>query len=560
MKELFRSGFNQRVRPNRWRRWAMIAASFLLMSSSSVLLEASVTSASSATTTGGFGPLPAGLPIESRCQGVHINTHIVFVGQYVQATTSAGICGAAPKDIGWTWQGAAGTSGVSGCKPNGSYCRFRAGASSFPNLESVCIDGGSVQGAWVSCDYYGVVGDNMGILDGHILDKDGGGVSGATIAAYGHPGATATSASDGFYAMQLAKGSYQVQPSGGPQGKASPSYSPRVAPANVIAGKTTHLDFTLDTSIELKLTLAKTVVAANGYEVVSGTITTTQYGKPLPGVNVQLEVKPHGSAIQAVTTGALASVCSAGGSRVWPTSTLNLPGGYPVTVTTDSTGTYKFTVTVGTTPGTWTLDAWAFNSTGTLSTDVSAASDTKSIDFTSNGSSTLGGFVRELNTAAKATGFSTLLASAASSANNMWTLLSQVTKNHANGIDFGGLVYSLVNAKDGQSILIFPENHPPLINKAGVIMPGRPGNSADLVYDPAEWTGAGLPSGVSNAISLPSVASKGLLPDLPTLAQFDAGRTVPGWKNVKGNEITLFSANYEFDGWGYPASTAGACF
>lgn len=72
--------------------------------------------------------------------------------------------------------------------------------------------------------------------------------------------------------------------------------------------------------------------------------------------------------------------------------------------------------------------------------------------------------------------------------------------------------------------------------------------------------GAGLPSTVTNAASLTSVVSKGLLTRLPTLAEFDAGQKMPGWKTVKGNEITYFSGNHEFLGWGYPASTAGACF
>ena len=109
-------------------------------------------------------------------------------------------------------------------------------------------------------------------------------------------------------------------------------------------------------------------------------------------------------------------------------------------------------------------------------------------------------------------------------------------------------------------MLIFPEGQPPVLNKAGEIMPGRPGNSADLVYDPAEWTGKGLPSSVTNAASLSSVVSTGLLSRLPTLAQFDAGTAVAGWKTVKGDVVTLFSGNYEFDGWGYPVSTAGTCF
>ena len=487
-----------------------------------------------------------------------ISNHIVFVGQYVQAHANGGICGVTGKDNSWSWAINPGP-GVKGCQHDATFCEFKATTSTDQQLAALCINGANVQGAWTSCDYYGVVGDNMGILEGHVKDKDGGPVAGSTIAAYGHPGATTTSDTDGFYAMQLKKGTYQVTPSGGPQGKASPSYTPKIRAAVVVEDRTTTVDFTLDTTIELKLKFAKTTVVANGYEVVDGTVTTTQYGKPLPNVNVQLEVKPDESATKAVTTGARAAVC-ANGSRVWPTASLNDPSGYPVTVTTSASGTYDFSITVGTTPGKWTLDAWAFNSAGTLSSDVTATSDTKTVDFTTNGSSTLAGFVTELDTAAKSTAFSTSLNSAAGSANSMWALLSQVTRANTKGIDFGGLAYSLVNAKDGQSLLIFPENHPPLINKAGEIMPGRPGNSADLVYDPAEWTGVGLASSVTNAASLPSVLSQGLLSRLPTLAQFDAGSSVAGWKTMKGDEVTLFSGSFEFDGWGYPTSTAGACY
>ena len=557
MKKVANRTRNSTVLSSRWRQWILPLLSVLLVSSSSVLLEA-VSSAASASTSGGFGPLPAGLPIESRCQDMTINTHIVFVGQYVDAQTHGGICGVTGKDNSWNWAAIPG-NGNKGCKHDGTYCEFKVTQSTFPELESLCIYGANVQGAWTSCDYFGVVGDNMGILDGHVTDKDGGPVAGTTIKAYGHPGATTTSDADGFYAMELEKGTYQVEPSGGPQGKASPSYSPKVTRADVVAKKTSHVDFTLDTSIELKLHFAKTTVVANGYEVVSGTITTTQYGKPLPDVNVQLEVQPTQSAVQSVTAGARASVC-VNGSRVWPTNSLNDPDGYPVTVSTGATGTYDFSVTVGTTPGKWTLDAWAFNSSGTLSSDVTAASDTKSVDFTTNGSSSLGGFVTELDTAARSTTFSTSLISDANSANSMWSLLSQVTKTGAGGINFGGLDYSLVNAKDGQSLIIFPEGKPPVLNKAGEMMSGRPGNSGDLVYDPAEWTGAGLASSVTNAASLTSVVSRGLLTRLPTLAEFDAGQSVPGWKTVKGDEITQFSANYEFLGWGYPTSTPGSCY
>ena len=59
----------------------------------------------------GFGTHLARRPsIQSRCQGVHVSSHIVYPGQLVVATTSAGICGCAPKDISWRWTTPAGDS------------------------------------------------------------------------------------------------------------------------------------------------------------------------------------------------------------------------------------------------------------------------------------------------------------------------------------------------------------------------------------------------------------------------------------------------------------------
>lgn len=537
------------------RRWMLPILSVLMVSSSTVLIQVS----SSASTSGGFGAIPYGLPIQSRCQGMTVSSHVVFSGQYVIGHTHGGICGVTGKDNSWGWSIAPG-KGVKGCGKDATYCEFKASASTNEEYTTLCINGANVQGGWTSCDYYGVVGDNMGLISGYVTDKDGGPVSGTDIRVYGPGGTSATSGYDGYFAMQVLKGRYRVVPSGGPAGKKSPSYDPTYVATVVHPGVTSAANFQLQSSIELKLNFKQSTVLATGYEVVSGTITTTQFGKPLPNVSVQLQVQPSLSATQSVTTGVRASVCT-NGSRIWPTSALNDPDGYPVTITTDATGTYNFSVTVGTTPGKWTLDAWAFNANGKLSTDVSAASDTKSISVTSNGSSSLSGFVNELDQAAKATTFSTSLSNDAGSANNMWTLLSQVTKSGAHGINFGGLAYSLVNAKDGQAMIIFPEGKPPIINKASEIPSALTQNADDLVYDPAEWTGAGIATKLNvNIASLPNVLAAGLLTRLPTLQDFHDGTSVPGWKTVRGNEMTLFSGNFEFLGWGYPGSTPGSCF
>jgi hypothetical protein len=230
-----------------------------------------------------------------------------------------------------------------------------------------------------------------------------------------------------------------------------------------------------------------------------------------------------------------------------------------VTVTTDTNGKYDFSVTVGTTPGKWELEAWAFNSVGLLSTDVLNASDTASIDITPTGSSNLSGFVTELDTAAKSTGFSTLIANDSSSMDSMASLLSQVTKSHADGVNFGGLAYAPVNAADGAVMIIFPADKPPVIDAKGAIDPTLTRNSNDLILDPSQWTGSGMPATVTNAASLSSVMQRGLLPDLPTLGQYDSGAGVQGWKTTPHNDVTISSQSFLYLGWTYPNTTPGAC-
>jgi hypothetical protein len=533
-------------------RWLATLAAMLLVISGLVTLPAMVASADS---TGSFGAIPSGLPIQSRCQGMTVGGHVYFSGQEISAHTTGGICGSAPKDVNWSWTVSG--PGTKGCGQNATYCDFKAGASTDLQYTTICINGSNVQGAWTSCDYYGVVGDGQGVIEGVIKDKDGGPVAGTTIKAYGHPGATTSSNFDGSYAMVVDSGSYQVSPEGGPQGKSGPSYTPKVTGVTVSNGNKSKADFVLDTTMELKLTFDRTTVLANGLSVANGTVTTTQYGKPLPNVQVQLEIDPSSPYDQAVSGGVRSSICSNGG-RVWPTGSINTASGAPLVITTDATGTYNFSVTFGTTPGMWTLDAWAYNSNGKLSTDVTAASDTEGVTVTAaNAKATLGGFAGELDTAAKGTLISTALASAATSASNMVNLLSGATTT--GGINFGGLDFALANAKDGQTMIIFPEGKPPTVNGAGDIT-DSPDNANDLVYDPAEWTGAGLPAVIKNPSDLATVVSSGQLVGLPTIAQFDSGVQIHGWKSVKGDVLTLFSGNFEYLGWAYPSSTAGVCY
>lgn len=517
----------------------------------------SVATAHATAPSTGFGPIPYNADIQSRCQGMHVASHVVFPGQEVVATTSGGICGG-PPDNTWGW-GANQLVGSSkhGCGANGTFCKFKAGPAT-DAYGIICINGANQQGAWESCDYYAVAGKGFGVVDGYLKDKDGGPVAGADVKAYGPTNATATTGADGYYALQLKPGSYRIVPSGGPHGKSAPDYVPKYNATTVADDSTGRADFQLQAGIELELKFDTASVPADGLHVVNGTITTTEFGKPLPNVGVQLEAMPGQSYTKAVIGGPRASVCG-GGTRQWPTGTMADPDGAPVSVTTDGTGHYALAITVGTTPGRWTLEATAKNADGTLSTDVTSASDTKSITFTSLlKGKVLPDFVGEFDLVAKAT---TAVQQISGSASPMVNTLAQVTATSAGGAKLGGLAYALVNATDGQSMLVFPANKPPVVDKQGFLPDVLTSNGDDQVIDPPEWTGAGLPATVTNAASLQAVMAGGFLAHVPTLSEFDGAKPVVSWKLIPKNKISVFSQTFQYLGWGYPGiSEPGGCY
>ena len=542
-----------------WSRGSRQAFAFAALAVLVVFaVSASGAAARALTSAGsGFGPVPPSGLDQSRCQGLHVASHVVFPGKLVVATTSAGICGSAPKDISWTWSVGAGPGGH-GCTKDSNRCEFTAGAAT-TGYGEVCILGDSALGPWDSCDYFGVLGKKGGAIEGYVTDKDGGPVAGATITAYGHPGASTTSGADGYYEMQVQAGSYSVVPSGGSVKGAR--YLPASNSTTVTNGSIGTANFKLQTGIELQLKFAKAAVPADGLQVVDGTITTTEGGKPAPNVPVRLEVMPGDSALDSVLKAPRASVCG-GGTRIWPTGTVADPDGYPVSVTTDATGHYQLAITVGTTPGVWRLDAWAKNANGTLSTDPAAASETKSITFEplKGTPAQLPAFVGLFNFDAQkvpTTGLNNISASA----NTMTNTLAQATAADPAGSKLSGLAYSLVNGKDGQSVLVFQATRPPAVDRQGEIEPPLKANRGDLVMDPAEWSGIALTANGAVVTSLQSVLDQGALPDAPTIAQFAAGAPGVGWKGLPGNVVTIFQSNFEYLGWGYPGiAQPGACY
>jgi len=515
-----------------------------------------VGSARAAAPPSGFGPLPYNYNIQSRCEGLHVASHVVRSGEKVVATATAGICGGPPENTwGWGVDQVAG-SGMHHCGENSTFCSFTVGAATNA-YGLVCINGSNEQGPWESCDYYAVVGKSTGIIDGYIKDEDGSPVAGVTVDAKGKNGTSTTTGADGYYAMQVQPGNYQIVPSGGPT---SAPFHPKMNTTTIAPGATGTADFTVEDGTKLELRLAKPSVAADGVQVVSGTITTTYDGKPT-SVGVQIQGRPGASPLKAVTSGPLAAVCS-GTTRVWPpaTATLPDPNGTFATVTTDATGHYNFTITVGTTPGVWSLEAWAVNSAGVIS-GYSLAHETQSLtlDALPGPKITLSDFGSEFDQAAqsKTTGLDLI----SQNSDTMITALAQANATDSKATRLGSLAFALVNAKDGQSVLVFPSDTPPEISPNGTIAPS-PANGADLVIDPAEWAGTGLPVAALN-VSLQQIFDSGSVDQIqiPTLLQFDAGKHLPGWKSMKGNAITLFSTSFEFLGWGYfGAGAPGSCY
>jgi hypothetical protein len=521
------------------------------------LLVVILPTAASAGTPPSFGPIPPNGTEQSRCQGVHVGSHIYFPGQEVVATTSAGICGAAPKDITWSWS-VGESDQTHGCGSDDTSCRYPAGSTGGVYAD-LCINGANVQGAWQSCDYYAVADKGVGVIEGTVTDKDGGPVAGVDVKAYGNgTNVSAITGANGYYSMQVNPGSYRVVPSGGSPGK-SPGFVPTYNATTISAGTSGTADFKLQAGILLSLKFNQASVPADGLHVVTGTITTTEFGKPAPNIPVELTAMPGKSYLVAVERSPRVSVCG-NGTRVWPTGTPDVPDGAPVTVTTDATGHYDLAITVGTTPGTWSLDAWVKNADGTLSTDTANASDTQSIKFDPVGApgQTAGGFPAEFNGIVKAT---TSLQQASQNASPLVNTLAQATAAGGSAAALRGLGYALVNAPDGQSMLVFAAADPPLLS-GGSIRAAIPTNTGDLVFDPAEWTGAGLSSKISNAASLQYVLDNGFLQFLPTLKEFEAATPVQGWKAVAHSKITLFSTtSFEYDGWGYPGiAEPGACY
>ena len=298
-------------------------------------------------------------------------------------------------------------------------------------------------------------------ISGYVLDKDQQAVQGATVSAQGPGGGSSqVDPTSGFYSINVKAGAYSVAPSGGPSGITPPRFDPVSLDLSVVPGVVAHADFTLNGGLKLTLTFSQGNVKAAGLTVVKGEIVTTEYGKPDGGVTVTLRPKP------SETSGA--TICDSTGVRIWPAGSLSAPFGTLVDVVTNADGVYDFTMTIGTVPGTFTLNAWAKNAAGDLYTaDLSGTSSDLTLTITPPGSWTVSQFVSELAGLKSDAAASQVLAAMTNDAASMTQALSQLS---GPGSKLGGLAYSLVSGvSGGAAVLVYQDTSPPSVDTTGKV-------------------------------------------------------------------------------------------
>jgi hypothetical protein len=517
------------------------------------------------------GAIPNGGLTQSRC-GPMSGPHTVDVGRDITFAAGPPVPDACYGSASWTWPGMNDSPSMMGldlkspCKEGAGSCTY-VGAAATGGYVVGCINGSSGFGGWMSCDYYEVLPVDASVIDGHVTDLDGSPVGGIAVRASGvggtHASAMTASGSDGYFALVVPAGSYAVDPIG------TGNIAPDSASATVGPGDAAHANFVQQTGTDLELTLDRTTVDADGLSVLNGTITTKvfgSYGSSVgitdPNTQVQLTGMPGQSAADAVVSGPLATVCPPGASPVWPTGTISAPIGSPVNVTTGTTGTYSFSVTVGTKPGTWDLNAWALNGNDQPALDKDHAAKTVSVTLTPLGTASVSSssFASALRDVVLTGGGSVVTGNLTNPAQLTTTLAGLAAKKGEDESHFGGLAFAAINGKDGQAMLVYAADNPPQIDpKTGeVLFSAKDAN--DLVWSPNEWNADNKVPQRDGSLA-GAVADDTYNLEIPTFAQWRSGTKVSGWVPVKGNVASIASGNFQWFGWAYPGTTAtGACY
>jgi hypothetical protein len=506
-------------------------------------------------------PLPGAVPpstcvtwpsqclIQTRNGGFALSSHMVRAGHTLTGTVSNRCMyqnGTKPCPIFWSYMTDLGKV-VHGCRDDNVTCTIRIRKNA-PSSAYYVVNVGitSDQGTGYSSDYYAVVGRDQAVISGKVLNKEQQPVPGVDVAMYGGShNYQALTGPDGTYVADVKPGHYRVWPSGRSlSSKHPPRFEPEHRDVHARPDHTAHANFKVDIGLVVKLTLTPSSVPADGFGIVQGTITVTELGQPQPGVTVALWPKAAESANAAVTSGARANVCGPNG-RIWPMGTLADPAGDSVNVQTDSSGTYHFTLDVGTAPGPFTVTAWARDASGNLITqDTVDASDEQTVTVTPLGNAALGNFVSSYDLLAAST---PLLSSISSDSNSLLLNFEHLSQSES---DFKGYAYALGQG-NSPAVVLYPAANTPTIQRNGAVV----ADANDLVLQPSEWMA--LPGGV-NISDLTQVLRQGKLVQLPTFSQWAAGDTVLNWHG-SAQSMQVPGQSFQYYGWPYPSSTPGAC-
>ena len=385
----------------------------------------------------------------------------------------------------------------------------------------------------------GMVTDRDDSADAKGKKKEDSPVEGAQVKAYGgghHY--SAVSGPGGIYFMTVKPGSYRVVPDDTRVKHAE--FTPTYSSVDVKKEHTARADFRLKAGLEVTLDLSKSSVPADGNHVVHATVTTTRYGKPAAGAGVVLTVEPKDENA-ALTTAPKVSMCGDTG-RLWPSGAMSDTDSLPVSINTGGKGVYHLTFAAGTVPGGWSLEAWGKNDDGTLSSDASNASDTKTLQLDPlRPDTSRADFTTELNALKGQVTWS-----GADPAYLASTLAGLAAGGPGNGVHLGGLVFSVANSPHGTILLVSSATQAPRI-AADATVRDIGASTGDLVLDPAEWN-----SLHNGGLSLQQALQAGEIKGLPTLTQWEDGKSVDGWTGASGMTASVPNQNaLQQFGWSY---------
>ena len=146
--------------------------------------------------------------------------------------------------------------------------------------------------------------------------------------------------------------------------------NPPFRKVDVKADSVAEADFTIKSTLKLRLQLGAKTALADGFSSVPVTVTATDDNGPVYGVAFSLRPFGGGSRLESAWDMKVpGTICAAAGSRVWPapvTTGSPDPSTEAVDLTTDATGEAHLVLWPGTVPGEFPITVWAQDAKGRL--------------------------------------------------------------------------------------------------------------------------------------------------------------------------------------------------